>query len=226
MPFLIHGTCLTSRVGCREISFYARRSAGATLGALFMPQDNLRSGAIHGATSRVHQLGSLKVNTYKGSSWGLWPDPRSPSPLRFTHGFTHHRTPRHALTHSREQADREPEQLDFSTPSLGAPGAPRGAYRENAAVRDAKPVKSSGVGGRAAVGLLAGPARAARAPPREAYILITLLETKPAAVRGFRCGALERATLLKPYHTSTTSRPLLHSRLIHDGVRRNSPICS
>lgn len=107
-----------------------------------------------------------------------------------------------------------------TTPSLGAPGAPRGAYRENAAVRDAKPVKSSGVGGRAAVGLLAGPARAARArrPGRlKNYILITLLETKPAAVRGFRCGALERARLLKPYHTSTTSRPiLLHSRLIHD----------
>jgi len=45
--------------------------------------------------------------------------------------FTHHRTlsqtPRHALTYSREQADREPEQLDFSTPSLGAPGAPPGA---------------------------------------------------------------------------------------------------
>jgi hypothetical protein len=131
-----------------------------------MAQDNLIT--LHGAG--LHLSPEVGV-TYKGSSWGFYGPIRDPHIPIALHAWLHPSPDTASRTDAQQGAGRPRtrEQLDFSTPSLGAPGAPRGAYRENAAVRDAKPVKSSGVGGRAAVGLLAGPARAARAPPREAY---------------------------------------------------------
>jgi hypothetical protein len=111
-----------------------------------------------------------------------------------------------------------------STRRAGTPGRGR-AYREIRHDRDAKPVKTSGVGGR---GLRPAPARRGAPRPGARSLPPGGAQRARAAVPGLplRCARASDTpkAVSHKYDVSTTSRPFLHSRLIDDGVRRNSDL--
>jgi hypothetical protein len=128
------------------------------------------------------------------------------SPSRFTHGFT-----------------RVTQQAQPLTRRAGTPGR---AYRE---IRRRPRCQTGEDLRRRRSGAPAGPGAAGRAAPRRAVAPPPGgAQRARAAVPGLplRCARASDTpkAVSHKYDVSTTSRPFLHSRLIDDGVRRNSDL--